>query len=345
MLHCCQKLTNFNEGNMESQHIVELLLSMKARMNTNKDVLLKTMKGIMDANAKSMRQEIIYAQAKIRSTVNVFKEKMDASIANRTIVRKEMTACQYAMETSLKNMESNPGEEKTAVRQHEIPKEKVAVPFQKTCRSETGTSQEDTETKPDPGKMQSVEDHLEISKEEAAVMPVGEPRKRNERTRGNCESRRKLAAACRKVSCHAKVAWCKRNLVRRIETQINYGPRKRLNITGRKTTSRATVAWHSKNVVRKDCARDQAKRGTPKRRKDGEGLWKFPESNNGLRNQGLSQQLCSKTRIKDPHTRQQLRLANERTTSMFYRKTIRLEIVKQVLRILSVFRKTRKWIL
>jgi hypothetical protein len=68
--------------------------------------------------------------------------------------------------------------------------------------------------------VQSIEEHQEISKEDAAVMLVGEPRKRRrvcnlaaeccqkmrERTRGNSGSRRKSAATCRKVSHHAKVA-------------------------------------------------------------------------------------------------------------------------------------------
>jgi hypothetical protein len=49
--------------------------------------------------------------------------------------------------------------------------------------------------------------------------------------------------------------------------------------------------------------------------------------------------------MKDPHTRQQLRLGNERTTSMIYRKAIRVEIVKRALGISSVFWKTRKWFL
>jgi hypothetical protein len=45
-------------------------------------------------------------------------------------------------------------------------------------RKETTASQEDTETKPDPEKMQSVEEHQQIPKEDAAVMPVGGLRKR-----------------------------------------------------------------------------------------------------------------------------------------------------------------------
>jgi hypothetical protein len=43
---------------------------------------------------------------------------------------------------------------------------------------ETTTYQEATETEPDPGMMQSVEEHQDIPKEDAAVMPVGGPRKR-----------------------------------------------------------------------------------------------------------------------------------------------------------------------
>jgi hypothetical protein len=178
-------------------------------------------------------------------------------------------------------------------------------------------------------------------------MPVGEPRKRRrvrnlaadchqkrkERTWGNRGSRRKSAAACRKVSRRTKVAWHKRNLVWRIETQINYGPRKRLTVTSRKTTSRATVAWHSENVVRKDCARDQAKRGTPKRREKGEGLWKFSECNNGLKDHGIKQKLHSRKRIKDLGDRLPLCPRNKRTFSGIYRKTIGLEIVKRAVRI------------
>jgi hypothetical protein len=42
-----------------------------------------------------------------------------------------------------------------------------------------GKTEADTEkTEPDPGMMQSTEEHQEIPKGEAAMMPVGEPRKR-----------------------------------------------------------------------------------------------------------------------------------------------------------------------
>jgi hypothetical protein len=42
----------------------------------------------------------------------------------------------------------------------------------------TTPCQEATETKPDPGLMQTIEGHQERPEEEAAVMPVREPRKR-----------------------------------------------------------------------------------------------------------------------------------------------------------------------
>jgi hypothetical protein len=80
--------------------------------------------------------------------------------------------------------------------------------------------------------MQSIKEHQEIPKEEAAVMPVIEPgkrrkvcnlaaerrQKRKERTRGNRGSRRKSAPACRKVSRLAKVSWRKRSLFRNVRT-------------------------------------------------------------------------------------------------------------------------------
>jgi hypothetical protein len=108
----------------------------------------------------------------------------------------------------------------------------------KDGRKETTACNEATETKHDPGMMQSIEDHPDIPEEEAAVMPVGEPRKRRrvcnlaserrqkrkERTRGNRGSRRESAAACRKVSRREEVAWRKRKLVRKIRIQENCEP-------------------------------------------------------------------------------------------------------------------------
>jgi hypothetical protein len=54
--------------------------------------------------------------------------------------------------------------------------------FQKACQETTAhheAKERDTEeTEPDPGMMQSVAEHQEVPKKEAAVMPVGGLRKR-----------------------------------------------------------------------------------------------------------------------------------------------------------------------
>jgi hypothetical protein len=89
-----------------------------------------------------------------------------------------------------------------------------------------------------PGMMQSVEEHQDVPSKDVAVMPVREPTKRRrvwkstagrhgepkELYRGNHGSRRKLAAASRKVSRYATVAWRKRNLIRQIWSKVNWGP-------------------------------------------------------------------------------------------------------------------------
>jgi hypothetical protein len=235
---------------MESQQIVELLLSMQARMKTNQDDLLKTV-----------------------------KEKMQATIgktANRKIDRKETTACQYAIETILKNMESNSGEKETAVEQQEISNEEVAVHSPRTCRSETAASQEGTKTEPEPGTMQSMEEHQEIPKEKAVVKPIKGRKKRHrdrkpaagrrgepdELTRGDCGSGKKLAAACKKITHRATVAWRKRNVLRKTVTQGNCGPRSTLTAAGIMMTRHARVALRRENFVRKDCTRAQDERVT-----------------------------------------------------------------------------------
>jgi hypothetical protein len=91
---------------------------------------------------------------------------------------------------------------------------------------------------PNPEIMQSKMEHREVRTEEAVVKSAGTMKKRHmdwhlpsgqrgepkELTRGICESRRKLAAACRMMSCRAAVARRKRNVFRKIRTQGNFGP-------------------------------------------------------------------------------------------------------------------------
>jgi hypothetical protein len=169
---------DLNKGSMESQHIVELLLSMQAKMETNR---------------KAYHKEMM-------ATVDAYHERMMACL---------------------------------------------------------GKTEADTEkTKPDPGMMQSTEEHQEIPKGEAAVMPVREQKKQRrvrslaterrqkwkERTRGNRGSRRKSVGACRKVSRRARMAWHRKSVVRKIGTQENCGLRKEFTATGIRATHCAKVA-------------------------------------------------------------------------------------------------------
>jgi hypothetical protein len=117
----------------------------------------------------------------------------------------------------------------------------MVVAYNERMMACLGKTEADTEkTKSDPGMMQSTEEHQEIPKGEAAVMPVRELRKRRrvrslaaerrqkqkESTRGNRGHWRKSAAACRKVSHCARVAWHRKSVVSKIGTQENCGPRK-----------------------------------------------------------------------------------------------------------------------
>jgi hypothetical protein len=253
---------------MDVQQIMEMLKTMQEKADADR----KADQEKADADRthqekilKAMQEKADAGQAEIIAAI---EKKMDALITNIKNDREETTACHDEMEARINITEPNSGEEETAVEQQEIPNEKVAVHSLKECRSEKAASQEATETGPDPGKMQSVEEHQEIPMEEAAVMRVGGLRKRRRdrnlaagcrqklkgRIQATCESRRRLTIAGKEITRRATVAWHKRNVVRRIRTQINYGPRKRLTVTGRKTTGRATVACHSENFVRKDTA-------------------------------------------------------------------------------------------
>jgi hypothetical protein len=107
--------------------------------------------------------------------------------------------------------------------------------------------------------MHSIEEHQEIPKEDAAVMPVREPKKqhtvckvvtgrRQKRTRRNRGSRRKSVAACKRVSHCAKVAWRKINRFRRTGTQENCVFRKRVTLIDRKLTRYTGVVWLKEKV-------------------------------------------------------------------------------------------------
>jgi hypothetical protein len=56
----------------------------------------------------------------MKSTINAFQEKMDASTANRKNDRKETTACHNEMEASIKKIEPNSREKEATVNRQKI---------------------------------------------------------------------------------------------------------------------------------------------------------------------------------------------------------------------------------
>jgi hypothetical protein len=99
--------------------------------------------------------------------------------------------------------------------------------LQKACHKETETYTE--KIQPNPRMMQSVAEHQEVPKEEATVMLVrglrkwhgdwnlatGRHQKPKGRIQANCESRKRLTVASRRMTRYAGVAWFKRGVVRK----------------------------------------------------------------------------------------------------------------------------------
>jgi hypothetical protein len=131
-------------------------------------------------------------------------------------------------------------------------------------------------TEQNPEMIQSIEEHQDVPIEDVAVIPVAKPRKRhrgrkstagrrgepNKLNRGNHGSRRKLAASCRKVSRHAAVVWRKRNLIRQIGTEVNWGTRSTVTVAGMRMTRYAGMAWLRGGIMRKNCTRTEDERAT-----------------------------------------------------------------------------------
>jgi hypothetical protein len=141
-----------------------------------------------------------------------------------------------------------------------------------------------TDLKANPEERQSVGEHQEVLKEEAAIMPVGEPRKRRrnrnlaverrqkpkERTRGYCGSRNRVTIADRKVSLRAAVAWRRRDIFAQERTRVKRGSLEQLVAAHRVATLHAKLAG----------------RETSKRRKFGRKRQLKQEGRNGVKDLG-----------------------------------------------------------
>jgi hypothetical protein len=108
-------------------------------------------------------------------------------------------------------------------------------------------------------------------------------------TREDCGSERKLAAACRKVSHHAKVAWRKRKLFRKTGTLKKCGWRKEFAAARIRMTRCAKVARRSEHD-RKRYDQDNVASRTPRGQTFGRKRQPEPECSNGIRGQGAEEQ-------------------------------------------------------
>jgi hypothetical protein len=135
------------------------------------------------------------------------------------------------------------------------------------------------------------------------------------------------------------VAWHRKSVITNTGTQENCGLRKDFTATGIRATRCAKVAWlkgrnHEGPSVQRERRKTQTRikfaRASCKGRTLGKRQLMCLEGTNGTRNRDF---------------KEQLRLGNERTTSVIYRKTIMLEIVKRAVRISSRMRKVTDWTL
>jgi hypothetical protein len=262
--------------------------------------------------------------AEMNAKMDATREKMDAETkavrdrmeANMNAWREETMSCQVMTEACLGSKELNPEEMESESEHREVPTEEAAGKSAGTMK------------KRHRGR------HLDAGR-------LVEPK---ELTRGDCGSRRKLAATCRKVSRRAAVARRKGNIYRKILTHGNCGPRKELAAAGRKITRCAKVARHKghglqehshdglsvEQGLRKNETRNKFARGTRKGRTLGRRQLMRQEGTNGTRNRDIEEQL---------------RLGSETTTSEFDRKTFGLEFVKQATRMPSGLQRMRNWTL
>jgi hypothetical protein len=202
------------------EQLTERLLAdgeqMLARMESKIDANQAEIRARMDENCKEMSAKMDANQAKTTKQVEMLAEIGSRMNANLKDLKGDIKSSQIEMRSTVCVTRS---ELKETI-QYEM---KAIIQPIRSELDETSCNIA-TETDPNPEMTQCKEDHQEIHKEDAAVMPGGGARKRRrvwilvteflqkmrERTRGNIGSR--------KVPCRANVAWRTRHLIRKIQT-------------------------------------------------------------------------------------------------------------------------------
>jgi hypothetical protein len=139
---------------------------------------------------------------------------------------------------------------------------------------------------------------------------------------------RRLIVTGKKITRRATVAWRKKNVFRRIGTQVNCGPHKELAAARIRTTRCAKVARGREHGLQRQGKDDIAPRPRKGRKEENKRL-KGTECKNDIRYRELRQQFQGKTRIKDPNTRRHRRLKNHKTAGQMFEATFRLQIPKR----------------
>jgi hypothetical protein len=276
---------------METQQMMELML---ASMNASMKEPMQQMKADGKADKENMLAE---RNASVKSN-QVLLARLEARIeTNREEDREDLKEMREEIKSGQAEMRSTVCAMQSKLKETIHHRMKAVLQPIRTELDETTACNGATETKPDPGMMQSIEEHQEIPKEDAAVLPVGGPRrrhrvcnlatehrqKRKERTRGNRGYRRKSAVNCRNMSRRIKMAWRKRKLVRIIQTKINYGPRKRLTSpAGRRP---AVQQWHGTVKMSGRTAPGTRENEKPRNEENTAEDWKFLECNIGIRDE------------------------------------------------------------
>jgi hypothetical protein len=243
---------------MESQQIVELLLSMQAKMETNRqvdqEILQETMKTNQDDLLKTVKEEMM-------AVVDAYHERMMACL---------------------------------------------------------GMTEADTEkTEPDPGMMQSTEEHQEIFKGEAAVMPVGELRKRRRVLSLAAEHHQKRKERIQgEVGCRLQegVSLCKSGMAQEERRQKYWD-------TGKLRTTQGVRRRRNKGDLLAKVARCKGRSheepSVQRERQKTQTRIQFARASRKGWTLGMRQLMCllgtNGTRNRD--FKEQLRLGNERTTS------------------------------
>jgi hypothetical protein len=188
----------------------------------------------------------------------IFEARLDEWLKDLKNIREETMACQEAMVARLG-------------------KEEPTSADMKACQDAMEANLEGKEEPASEEIKPEVADDQEVPREDAAVMPVrglrkqrrgrkqaaGRRKEPKELNRGICGSREKLAAACKKVSRRATVAWRRRNILRKSWTRRSCGLRKEVTAAGMRITR---CAGHGRKGRNKEIVieRNRIRRREPK---------------------------------------------------------------------------------